>query len=165
VIREVIARRQAAFSRQPAADAHGGYRRFRQGKMIRVLIVDDHRLIRDGYRAFLEHEKDMTVVGEAADGWQAVEMVPFRKPDVILMDVAMPGLSGLNAAEQILARDPSARILFVSMTTEDAVIRETRRVGGRGFISKQDGYRELIAGIRAVYAGQMYFSGGASSPA
>jgi DNA-binding NarL/FixJ family response regulator len=120
---------------------------------IRVLIVDDQALVRTGFRMILESEPDIEVVGEAGDGREAIQAVAALKPDVVLMDVRMPNVDGLEAARHIV-RDHSARVLMLTTFDMDEYVYESLRAGASGFLLKDAPADQLIAGVRAVAAGQ-----------
>jgi len=103
---------------------------------ISVLLVDDHSLVRRGFRRMLEDEADLTVVGEAGDGAEAVRLAQELKPDVIVMDCAMPGTSGLIATRQILATSPKQAILMLSMHSEETLVRQALDAGAKGYVLK-----------------------------
>ena len=122
---------------------------------ISVLIVDDQALVRAGFRMILEIEPDLRVVGEAADGEQAVAQVAALQPDVVLMDVRMPGLDGIAATRQVVAEGPKGtRVVMLTTFDMDAYVYEALRVGASGFLLKDVQPELLVAGIRAVHAGE-----------
>lgn len=122
--------------------------------MIRVLLVDDQRLVRSGFRLILESEDDVTVVGEAADGVEAVELTARARPDVILMDVQMPRLDGLAATRQILAADgPHPQVVMLTTFDRDDYVFEALRAGAAGFLLKNAPPEELVAAVRVVASG------------
>lgn len=128
--------------------------------MIRVVLVDDQALVRAGFRALIGAEDDVEVVGEAADGREAVEVVGRRRPDVVLMDIRMPGVDGLEATRQI-AGDPALRDVRVVILTTfdlDEYVFEAVRIGASGFLVKDTEPADLLAGIRAVAAGDALLS-------
>jgi len=121
---------------------------------ISVLLVDDHALVRRGFRRILEDEEDITVKGEANDGEEAVRMTKQLKPDVIVMDCALPGMNGLAATRKILEYDPKAAVLMLSMHSEDTWVRQSLEAGARGYMLKNAVDLELITAIRRVAAGE-----------
>lgn len=121
---------------------------------IRVLIVDDHDIVREGLCAMLETKPGIQVIGEAADGEQAVERALELKPDVILMDLQMPRKNGISAIHDIIARQPQAHILVLSNFSDDAQIVEAMRAGAIGYLLKTAKIDELVDAIRHVHAGQ-----------
>jgi DNA-binding NarL/FixJ family response regulator len=120
---------------------------------IRVLIADDHAIVRDGVRALLALSEDITVVGEAATGQQAVELARSLSPDVILMDIAMPGLGGLEATIEIRKDNPQAKILVLTQYEDREYIRRFLKAGVSGYVLKKAAGAELTAAIRAVSRG------------
>jgi DNA-binding NarL/FixJ family response regulator len=122
---------------------------------ITVLLVDDHSLVRRGFRRMLEDESDMTVVGEAADGAEAIKLAKQLKPKVIVMDSALPGTSGLAATRKILESTPEQIILMLSMHSEETLVRQALEAGARGYVLKNAVDLELPAAIRKVAEGQV----------
>ena len=122
---------------------------------ITVLLVDDHSLVRRGFRRMLEDEADLSVVGEASDGDEAVRLAQELKPRVIVMDCALPGMSGLNATRRILEVLPDTAILMLSMHSEDTLVRQAIDAGALGYILKNAVDLELAAAIRKVAAGEV----------
>ena len=122
---------------------------------ISVLLVDDHALVRRGFRRLLEDEPDIKVVGEAGDGAEAVRMALELKPRVIVMDCALPGTSGLLATRKILEKSPEQAILMLSMHSEETLVRQALESGARGYVLKNAVDLELPAAIRKVAAGQV----------
>jgi two-component system response regulator NreC len=125
---------------------------------VRVLIADDHALVRSGLRALLEREGEFKVVAEAADGYEAVELALRHKPDLILLDVAMPRLTGTDAAQHISGKLPHTRIVIVSMHSDESYVLRALKAGARGYLLKASPETEVIAAARAVAAGNAYFS-------
>jgi DNA-binding NarL/FixJ family response regulator len=120
---------------------------------IRVVLVDDHALLREGMRRLLEQEPDLTVVGEAADGAEAVTTVKALMPDVVLMDVVMPGLSGIEATKQIKQCSPQTAVLILSAYDDDRYVLGLLEAGAAGYLLKSSHGREVVQAIRAVRTG------------
>jgi two-component system response regulator NreC len=125
---------------------------------IRILLADDHTILRDGIRSLLEDESDMTVIGEAEDGHSAVKLVKKLDPDVVLMDIAMPLLNGLEATRQIKRDNPQTKVLILTMHENEEYIRQVLAIGAMGYILKDAAARELLGAIRAVYRGEAVLS-------
>ncbi|MBI5602917.1 MAG: response regulator transcription factor [Deltaproteobacteria bacterium] len=125
---------------------------------IRVLIADDHAIVREGLRFILEANADIQVVGEAADGRQAVAEAKKVKPRIVVMDIAMPKLNGIEATRQLLEELSSVRIIILSMHYSTEHIFQALQAGAKGFLIKESAGKELIRAVRAVYAGQRYLS-------
>lgn len=122
------------------------------------MIADDHPLVRSGLRALLERDKEFQVIAEAADGYEAIDLAVLHKPDVILLDVGMPRLSGPDAAQSISQKLPAARIVMLSMHSDEAYVLRALKAGARGYLLKASPEADVIAAIRAVAAGNAYFS-------
>lgn len=127
--------------------------------LIQILMVDDHPLVREGLRAVIDLEDDLTIVGEAGDGSEAIRMARHLRPDVILMDLLMPKLGGGTAIASILADDPTARILVLTSTDNVEEILATVRAGALGYVSKNAPPGELLEAIRTVYRGSVVLPG------
>jgi DNA-binding NarL/FixJ family response regulator len=125
--------------------------------MISVLVVDDHRLVRQGLRALLANAPDLQVVGEARDGREAIAMTTSYIPNIILMDVEMPNLGGLQATKAIQALDLPSKIIILSMYSDEALVRQARRNGARAYLLKSADRDELISTIRSVNDGNTHF--------
>ncbi|HEU0295407.1 MAG TPA: response regulator transcription factor [Anaerolineales bacterium] len=125
---------------------------------IRILIADDHTLLRNGICALLEDEQDMVIVGEADDGREAVRLAGQLKPHVVLMDIAMPLLNGLEATRQIKREHPEINVLVLTMYDHEEYFREMLEVGASGYIIKRAAATELVSAIRAVYNGEAVLS-------
>jgi DNA-binding NarL/FixJ family response regulator len=121
---------------------------------ISVLLVDDHRLVRRGFRRILEDEPDMVVVGEAGDGAEAVRLAKELRPRAVVMDCALPGMSGLAATRQILAELPQTAVLMLSMHSEETWVKQALDAGARGYILKSAVELELPLAVRKVAAGE-----------
>src|SRR6476660_3242558 len=127
-------------------------------KRITVLLAEDHQIVREGFRALLEHEDDIEVVGEAANGRQAVQLTRKLRPAVVVMDIAMPLLNGLEASRQIRKEFPDTRVLFLSAHSDDAYLEQVAVLGATGFLVKQTSSENLAKAIREVKKGNRFFS-------
>jgi DNA-binding NarL/FixJ family response regulator len=135
----------------------------KRAKGIRVLCVDDHPIVRDGIAALIESQDDVVSVGEAGDGKAAIEQYRKLKPDVVLMDLRMPGLGGVEATIQIRSEFPTARILILTTFEGDEDIHRALDAGARGYLLKDSARKELLQSIREVHAGQRYISATAAT--
>src|SRR5688500_11626862 len=126
--------------------------------MIRIALADDHNVVRQGLRALLEGVKDFRVVGEARDGKEMVELVTRERPDVALVDVAMPSLNGVEAARRIVRDMPQVKVLVLSMYTGEEYVREALAAGASGYLVKDSAADELTEAIRIVARGERYLS-------
>jgi DNA-binding NarL/FixJ family response regulator len=129
---------------------------------IRVLLADDHKLVRAGIRALLRTVPDVEVVGEAADGREALRLVAVHKPDVVLMDIKMPSLNGLDAAARIGRAFPRTRVVILSMNTDEDSVLKALRAGAAGYLVKTADPAELELAIRAVARGERFLSSAVS---
>jgi DNA-binding NarL/FixJ family response regulator len=127
-------------------------------KRITVLLAEDHTIVREGFRKMLEFETDMEVIGEAKDGRQAVALAKKLRPAVVLMDIAMPLLNGLEATRQILKAVSGARILILSAHNDDAYVKNATDSGAMGFLLKQTSSHEVCRAIREIHNGKTFFS-------
>jgi DNA-binding NarL/FixJ family response regulator len=127
---------------------------------IRVLLADDHTVLREGIRALLEDQPDMSVVGEAEDGRMAAHMAAELRPDVVLMDIAMPRLNGLEATRQIKRDHPEVAVLMLTMHDNEEYVRQVLAAGASGYVLKRAAASELVAAIRAVHRGEAVLSPG-----
>ena len=125
---------------------------------MRVLLADDHRIVREGLRSLLQAQPDLEVVGEAPDGRQAVEMTVQLKPDVVVMDVAMPQLNGIEATRQITGKGPGAKVIALSMHSDRRFVAEALKAGASGYVLKDSAFEELVTAIRSVVADRVYLS-------
>lgn len=125
---------------------------------VRVLLVDDHQVVREGLRALLEEHHGLAVVGEAGDGRTAVELTSSLRPDVVVMDLALPVLGGVEAIRQIHATKPATRVLVLSMYSDPRMVREALFAGAHGYVVKDEAFGELARAIRAILAGDRYLS-------
>lgn len=130
----------------------------REGAPIRVVLVDDHGIVREGLRQVLASDAAFEVVGEASNGEQALEVAARLLPDVILLDITMPGDSGLVVAQKLRARVPSARVLMLSVHDDAEYVLESVRAGAHGYLRKDTTPGDLRAAVRAVHAGDAWFS-------
>jgi len=128
-------------------------------QQISVLLVDDHSLVRRGFRRMLEDEPDIHVVGEASDGEEAVKLTRSLKPQVVVMDCALPGINGLQATRKILQFAPETLVLMLSMHTEDTWVRQAMEAGARGYVLKNAMDLELGSAIRRMVKGETVLDG------
>ena len=128
--------------------------------VVRILLADDHTVMRAGLRLLLERQENFEVVGEASDGRQAVEIAAEQKPAVVVMDVAMPHLNGVEAARQILSRNPDIAIVMLSMHSDESYVLRSLKAGARAYLLKDSAEADLIAAIQAITEGRSFFSPG-----
>ena len=128
--------------------------------VVRILLADDHTVMRAGLRLLLERHENFEVIGEAADGREAVEIATRQKPAVIVMDVAMPHLNGVEAARQILSRNPDIAIVMLSMHSDESYVLRSLKAGARAYLLKDSAEADLIAAIQAITEGRSFFSPG-----
>jgi len=126
------------------------------GATIHVVLADDHAMVRHGLRLLLESEPDIVVIGEAADGLEVAPLVARMAPDVLLLDIAMPGLSGLDVAKEVSRRSPGTRIAMLSMHDSESYVLEALRSGATAFIAKGAPSSELVRAVRSAAAGRRY---------
>lgn len=124
----------------------------------RILIADDHEIVRRGIRALIENHPGWEVCAEASDGRDAVEKARELRPDLVLVDVSMPNLNGLDAARQILEIVPQTRVLILTMHESEQIVREVLEVGARGFLLKSDAARDLVSAIQALQRRTTFFT-------
>ncbi|MFZ0198287.1 MAG: response regulator transcription factor [Candidatus Sulfotelmatobacter sp.] len=125
---------------------------------LRILIADDHEVVRRGLSSLLQAHEGWEVCGEASDGREAVEKAKQLKPDFVILDIGMPNLNGLAATRQLTQHDPNFKIIVLTITDSDHVIREALDAGARGFVLKSDAVRDLVSAIEALQRGQMFFT-------
>ncbi|HTX35220.1 MAG TPA: response regulator transcription factor [Bryobacteraceae bacterium] len=125
---------------------------------IRILLADDHRILRDGLRSLLAQEPDMQVVGEASDGEQVVKLARELQPDMVIMDVVMPVIDGVEATRQIRMAVPAAKVIALSMHSDRRFVSEMVRAGALGYLVKDSAFEELSQAVRTVIANRPYFS-------
>src|SRR5262252_8922374 len=119
-------------------------------RKIRVLLADDHQLMRSGLRLMLERESDLSVAGEASDGREAVALAKSVKPDVVVMDVGMPNLSGIEAAHQMTQENPQLAIVMLSMHSDESYVLRALKAGARGYLLKDSAEADLLKAVHAV---------------
>jgi len=124
----------------------------------RILLADDHAVVRQGFRLILNQEPDMEVIGEAGDGAEAVRLVLQHKPTLAIMDIAMPRINGVEATRRIIEAWPDAKILILSMHKDAVYVRETLRAGARGYLLKESIDQDMLRAVRAVAQGDSFLS-------
>jgi DNA-binding NarL/FixJ family response regulator len=127
-------------------------------QMIRIILADDHKIVRDGLRRVLEEQSDMQIVGESDNGRSTVKLVEGSSPHVVVMDVNMPDLNGIEATRQITSHFPNVRVIGLSMYAEDRFVSEMLTAGASGYLPKKSAASELVTAIRAAVKGQTYLS-------
>lgn len=125
---------------------------------ISLLLADDHKIVRQGFRMLLEAEKDLSVIEEAGNGREVIEKAMALKPDIVIMDIDMPEINGIIATQQITSREPSIKVIALSMLTEEEMVDQLIQAGVSGYVVKDSAVDELIKAIRSVAAGHLYFS-------
>ncbi len=125
---------------------------------IRILLADDHTVMRAGLRLLLERESDMSVVGEASDGRQAVGLADSEEPDVAVIDIAMPNLNGIEATRQIAGKHPHTAVVILSMHSDESYVMRALKAGARAYLLKDSAEADLIRAVRAVRGGKSFFS-------
>ena len=125
---------------------------------IRILLADDHSVVRDGLRALLEKQPDMAVVAEAADGRDSIRLAEEQLPDVVIMDIGMPNLNGIEAARRILAANPRTAIVMLSMHQDESYVLRSLKAGAKGYLLKDSLRNEVIDAIRAVFHGRSFLT-------
>lgn len=127
-------------------------------RRIRILLADDHKLMRSGLRVLLEQQTDLIVVGEASDGREAVALASSLKPDVLVMDIGMPNLNGIEAAAQITQSRPEIAIVILSMHSDESYVLRSLRAGAKGYLLKDSAESDLLRAVHAVAEGKSFFS-------
>ncbi|HMK28480.1 MAG TPA: response regulator transcription factor [Terriglobales bacterium] len=127
-------------------------------RKIRILLADDHKLMRGGLRLLIDQQPDMMVVGEADDGRQAVALASSLKPDVAVLDIGMPNLNGIEAANQIAQAEPAPALVMLSMHSDESYVLRALRAGARGYLLKDSAESDLIRAVHAVSEGKSFFS-------
>ncbi len=125
---------------------------------IKILIADDHQIIRDGLASLLEKQKDMRVIGQAANGRKALRMAVELKPDIVVMDISMPNLNGMEATRQLFNECPETRVIALSMHSDKRFVAGMLKAGARGYLLKNSAFDELIKAAHSVMAGEIYLS-------
>jgi DNA-binding NarL/FixJ family response regulator len=125
---------------------------------VRVLLVDDHTVVRQGLRRILETDDEIEIVGEAGDGRTATEMVQRMHPNVVVMDIALPELNGIEATRQIVKRGEGARVLILTMHADDVCVRQSLKAGARGYLLKDSEDLDLLKAVKAIARGGSFFS-------
>ena len=125
---------------------------------ITVVLADDHRVVREGLRALLERNHDISVAGEASDGQEAVKLAATLKPDVIIMDISMPVLNGIEATQQVLEVSPSSRVIILSMYSTSEHIFRAFKAGAQGYLLKESAGSDVVAAVRAVREGKRFLT-------
>jgi len=123
---------------------------------IRVMLADDHKILREALRSVLEHEPDIEVVAEAKDGREAVELARTTSPDLIVMDIGMPGIDGIEATRRILTDNPAVKVVALSTYSDKRIAQQMIEAGAKGYVVKAAGGDELLNAVRAVMAGELY---------
>jgi two-component system response regulator NreC len=127
-------------------------------KLIRILLADDHIIMRNGLRLLLERQPGFQVIAEAADGRETVEMTEALRPDVVVLDVAMPNLNGIEAARQIASKLPAVAVVILSMHSDESYVLRALKAGARAYLLKDSAESDLIGAIKAVTEGKAFFS-------
>ncbi len=131
--------------------------------MLRIILADDHTIVRQGLRRIIEEHPDWQVIAEASDGREAVRLANELEPDVIILDITMPLLTGIEATAQITRRSPNVRVLILSMHADEAFITRSVQAGARGYLLKDSADTDVVAAIEAVMQGKSFFSPAAAS--
>jgi len=126
--------------------------------MIRIVLADDHAVMRRGLRLVLEQQEDFQVLGEANDGREAINLVESCKPDVAVLDITMPNLNGIEAARQIIAKQPNVAVVILSMHSDEGYVLRALKAGARGYLLKESPEADFIQAVRSVSEGKAYFS-------
>jgi two-component system, NarL family, response regulator NreC len=126
--------------------------------LIRILLADDHTVVRDGLRALLEKQVDMTVVAEAADGRESVRLAEEHSPDVVVMDIAMPNMNGIEATRRIMEHNPGCAIVILSMHQDESYVLRSLKAGAKGYLLKDSLRGDVIDAIRAVSQGRSFLT-------
>jgi DNA-binding NarL/FixJ family response regulator len=130
---------------------------------IRILLADDHTIMRDGLRSLLEHQPDMEVVAEAGDGRECVQLASQHSPDVVIMDVAMPEMNGIEAARRIISDSPQTHVVMLSMHRDESYVLRSLKAGALGYLLKDSPRDDVLGAVRAVAGGKPWLSGKVAS--
>src|SRR5919198_3389990 len=125
---------------------------------IRVLLVGDHTVVRQGLRRILETDDEIEIVGETGDGRSAVEMAQRMHPNIVVMDIALPELNGIEATRQIMKRNEGTRVLILTMHSDDVCVRQSLKAGARGYLLKDSGDLDLLRAVKAIGRGGSFFN-------
>lgn len=126
--------------------------------MTTIVLVDDHKIVRQGIKGLLEDEPDLKVIGEAANGTEGIELVENLKPDIIISDLMMDGLNGIDVTREVRKRSPGTKTIIISMYNDSGYITRALKEGARGYVLKGSGIDELVTAIRRVALGERYLS-------
>jgi two-component system response regulator NreC len=126
--------------------------------VVRIVLADDHTVMRNGLRLLLERQPNLQVVGEAADGRQAVALIEKANPDVVIMDIAMPNLNGIEATRQIINQNPRTAVAILSMHSDESYVIRALKAGARAYLLKDSAEADLLAAVRALTEGKSFFS-------
>lgn len=132
-------------------------------KKINIVLADDHVLVRNGIKAMLESESDIQVVGEASDGYEALESAKNLKPDILVLDIRMPNMTGLEAAAKLKNQSPATKAVILSMHDSEEYVLQALDAGAYGYLLKDTDKNEFIKALKQIHAGSKYFSGGVSN--
>ena len=124
----------------------------------RIILVDDHSLVRQGIKRILSENPNLDVIGEAADGQEALELIEKSPPDLAILDIKMPRLNGLEAAQKLKERRPEVKVLMLTMHQEDEYLQKAREIGVEGYVLKEDIDQVLLSAIEAIRSGQTFIS-------
>jgi two-component system response regulator NreC len=127
-------------------------------RQIRIVLADDHRVMRSGLRLLLERQPDLSVVGEASDGRETIAMAERQRPDVVVMDIAMPNMNGIEATRQIVDRNPKTAVAILSMHSDESYVIRSLKAGAKAYLLKDSAEADLIDAIRAITEGKSFFS-------
>jgi two-component system, NarL family, response regulator NreC len=125
---------------------------------MKILIADDHSIVREGLKSLIDKQKSMQVIGEAEDGQMAIDLTKELSPDIVIMDVSMPNLNGIEATREILRNKPETKIIILSMYTDKHIVKESLEAGAKGYILKSNLLEELLKAIKTVKANERYLS-------